>query len=146
MGPAFSSSKEGPQSLLTHRNATCVIPSANRIRALIRVDNLTPGGEPDALVLLDMSEGALEVLDAQRLPDDHRVKRNTHDSRLLRAIGVKRVELIHHGPKILLPGIALPEEKRDIVDLHAVRDGKHSPLLDFHRVRLVVIVPVSTIN
>jgi hypothetical protein len=85
-------------------------PSANRIRALIGIDNLAPGGEPDALVLLDVSEGALEIFDAQRLSDDHRVKRNAHHSWLLRAVGVKRVELIDHGAKILLAGVAFSDK------------------------------------
>jgi hypothetical protein len=61
--------------------------SSDRMRALVRGDNLTPGGEPDALVLLDMGESPLEIFDSQRLPDDHRVKRDPHHSRLLRAIG-----------------------------------------------------------
>lgn len=41
--------------------------------ALMGVDDLAFGSKPDALVLFYMSEGALEIFDAQRLPDDHRV-------------------------------------------------------------------------
>src|SRR5262249_42021676 len=63
-------------------------------RALVGVDDLTSGGEPHALALLHVSDGALQVFDAQGLADDHRMQRNAHDPRLLAAVGMQRIELI----------------------------------------------------
>src|SRR4029077_15746303 len=62
-------------------------------RALVGVDDLAAGGEPDALPLLHVRDGALEIFDAQGLADDHRMQRNAHDTRLLAAVGVERIEL-----------------------------------------------------
>src|SRR6267143_153534 len=116
------------------------------IRTLVGVDDLAAGGKPDALLLFDFGEGALEIFDAQRLPDDHGMKRNSHDPRLLRAVGVKRLELIDHGPQILVPRIAFSNEERDVVDLHAIRNGEELPFLDLHWIGLIVVVPIATIG
>src|SRR5205085_12065831 len=69
-----------------------------RNRALVGVDDLAAGGEPDALVLLHLGKRALEILDAQRLPDDHGMERKSHDARQLRAVGVEGLELVQHRP------------------------------------------------
>ena len=84
---------------------------------LIGVDDLTAGGKPDALMLFHLSESALQIFDPQRLAYDHRMERNAHDPRVLLAVGVERLELVDHGAVILLPGVAFPNEQRDIVDL-----------------------------
>src|SRR3989442_6717828 len=110
------------------------------IRALVGVDDLAAGGKPDALLLFDFGEGAMEIVDAQRLPDDHGMERNSHDPRLLRAVGVKRLELIHHGPQILVSRVAFSKEERDVVDLHAIRNGEELPFLDLHWIGLIVVV------
>src|SRR5215831_19664943 len=65
-------------------------------RALIGVDDLTSGGEPDAWSLLHVGDSALKVFDAQGLTADHGVQRNTHDSRVFAAVGVQRIELIDY--------------------------------------------------
>jgi hypothetical protein len=41
--------------------------------ALIGIDDFAAGGEPDPLMLLHVGDGALEILDAQGLPGNHRV-------------------------------------------------------------------------
>src|SRR6266545_4930862 len=77
-----------------------------RVRAFVGVDDFAAGGEPHALVLLHFGERTLEIFDAQGLPADHRMQGNTHHPRLLRAVGQELLELVHHGPEILLAGIA----------------------------------------
>ena len=57
-------------------------------RALVSVDDLAAGRKPDLIPLLDVGECALEIFDPQRLTSDHRMQRNAHHSRLLRAVGV----------------------------------------------------------
>src|SRR5215510_11225737 len=114
-------------------------------RALVGVDDLTPGGEPHALALLHVSDCALQVFDAQGLADDHRMQRNAHDPRLLAAVGVQRIELIDHRAQILLAGVALAEEERDVVDLVAVGNREHFSRFDLHLIGLVVVVPVAAI-
>src|ERR1700752_3597469 len=47
---------------------------AGRIGALVGVDDLAAGGEPNALVLLHLGKRALQVFDAQGLARDHRVE------------------------------------------------------------------------
>src|SRR5262245_65507342 len=74
------------------------------------------------------------------------MERNAHDSRLLLAVGQQRLELVDHGTVILLAGIAFANEERDIVDLHAIRNGKEFPRLDLHGVRLIVGVPIAAID
>src|SRR2546423_14073768 len=103
---------------------------SGRIRALVGVDDLAAGGEPDALVFFDLGERALQILNAQRLAGDHRMQRNAHDPRLLLAVGVERLELIDHRPVILLAGVALSDKQRDVVDLHAIPDRYKFPALD----------------
>ena len=72
-----------PSSLLSRARPRAYFFLANRIGALVGVDDLTAGGKPDAVVLLDVGEGALQIFDAQRLADDHRMQWNAHDPRLL---------------------------------------------------------------
>src|SRR5262249_4900302 len=114
-------------------------------RALVGVDDLTPGGEPHALALLHVSDCALQVFDAQGLADDHRMQRNAHDPRLLAAVGVQRIELIDHRAQILLAGVALADVEGDVVDLVAVGNREHFSRLDLHLIGLVVVVPVAAI-
>ena len=89
--------------------------------------------------------GALQVLDSQRLAGNHRMQRNAHDPRLLAAVGVECIELVDNRPQILFAGVAFADIKRDIVDLIAVGDRKHLSRFHFHRIRLIVIVPVPAI-
>src|SRR5207253_3582509 len=105
--------------------ATAALPAG--VRALVCVDDLAAGGKPDALVLFDFSDGALQIFDAQGLPGDHRMQRNAQNPRLLLAVGVERLELIDHRPVILLPGVAFSNKERDIVDLHAIRYRQEFP-------------------
>src|SRR5205807_1472487 len=114
-------------------------------RTLIGVDDLASGGEPYALPLLHVGDGALQVLDTQRLAGDHRMQGNAHDPRLLAAVGVQRIELIDHRAQILLAGVALADVERDVVDLIAVGNRKHFSRLDLHRIGLVVVVPVAAV-
>src|SRR4051812_45867884 len=44
---------------------------AGRVNAMIGVDDLARGREPDLVVLLHFGERALEIFDAQRLTRDH---------------------------------------------------------------------------
>src|SRR5262249_59674225 len=67
---------------------------AGGMRALISVDDLTAGGEPNGIVLLHLGDGPLQIFDAQRLAGDHGMERNAHDSRLLLAVGQQRLELV----------------------------------------------------
>src|SRR5437016_3177776 len=101
------------------RAAAVKHPLSAGISALVGVDDLAAGGKPDALVLFDFSDGALQIFDAQGLAGDHRMQRNAHHPRLLLAVGVERLELIDHGAVILLPGVAFANIERDVVDLHA---------------------------
>src|SRR5262249_46968571 len=94
-------------------------------RTLVGVDNLASGCEPYALPLFHVGDGAFQVLDAQRLPDDHRMQRNAHDSWLLSTVGVQRIELIDDRAQILLARVAFAEKERDIVDLVAIRNREH---------------------
>src|ERR1700750_2148712 len=82
-------------------------------RTLVGVDDLASGCEPYPLTLLHVGDGALQVLDAKRLPDDHRMQRNAHDPRLLPAVGMQRIELIDDRAQILLARVAFAEKERD---------------------------------
>src|SRR5215831_10097677 len=115
-------------------------------RALIGVDDLAPRREPYALVLFHVRDGALEIFDAQGLARYHGMQRHAHHARLLAAIGIKRVELVDHRPEILLARVTLADIQRNVVDLVAVRNPKHLSRFYLHRVGLVVVVPVATIN
>src|SRR5262245_59437470 len=66
---------------------------SNGRRAPVRIDDLAAGGKPDAL-LFHVRECPLEITAPQRLSGNHRVQRNAEHARLLRAVGVQRVELI----------------------------------------------------
>src|SRR5262249_936662 len=114
-------------------------------RALVGVDDLAAGGEPDALPLLHVRDGALEIFDAQGLADDHWMQGNTHDTRLLVAVSVSRIELIDRRAQILLAGVTLADEQRDVVDLVAVGNCEHFSRLDLHRIGLVIVIPVAAI-
>src|SRR5262245_5296856 len=89
-------------------------------RALEGVDDLAAGGEPHARMLLHVGDRALQISDAQRLADDHRMQRNAHHPRLLAAVRMEGIELVDHRPEILLARVALADEQRDVVDLVAV--------------------------
>src|SRR6266481_4750126 len=112
---------------------------------LIGVDDFAPGSKPYALMLLHVRDGALEILDPQRLARDHGMQRNAHDARLLAAVGIERIELVDHGPEVLFARVALADVERDVVDLVAIRDGEHLSRLHFHRIGLIVVVPVAAI-
>src|SRR5215471_9844944 len=114
-------------------------------RALIGVDDLASGGEPDAWSLLHVGDGAFQVFDAQWLTADHWVQRNAHDPRVLAAVSVQRIELIDYSTQILLTGVALADVERDVIDFVAVRNREHFARLDLHRIGLVVVVPVTAI-
>ena len=73
------------------------------------------------------------------------MQRYAHDPRLLAAIVVERIELVDHRPEILLAGVAFADIERNVVDLIAVGDRKHLPRFHFHRIGLIVIVPVPAI-
>src|SRR6266849_6762947 len=104
---------------------------------LIGIDDFAPGCEPYALMLLHVREGALEIFDPQRLARDHGMQRNAHDTRLLAAVGIKRIELVEHGPEVLFARVAFADVERDVVDLVAIGDGEQLPRLHFHRIGLV---------
>src|SRR5437763_16994781 len=114
-------------------------PLSARIRPLVSVDDLAASGKPDALVFFDLGQGALQILDAQRLAGDHRMQRNAHDPRLLLAVGVECLELVDHRPAILLGGVALSDKERDVVDLHVIRGPYKFPALDLHSVMLTLL-------
>src|SRR5262245_19656521 len=73
------------------------------------------------------------------------MQRNAHDTRLLAAVGVERIELIDHRAQILLASVTLADEQRDVVDLVAVGNCEHFSRLDLHRIGLVVVIPVAAI-
>ena len=66
-------------------------------------------------------------------------------TRGLAAVGVQRIELIDHRAQILLAGVSLAGEERDVVDFVAVGNREHFSRLDLHRIWLVVVVPVAAI-
>src|SRR5258705_7760015 len=144
-GPAVSL----PDRSLVEYAHSAAVPGDQRYRraassdALIRLDDLAAGGEPHALVLLHVSDGALQIFDPQRLAGDHGMQRHAHHPRLLAAVGVEHVELVDHRPEILLAGVALADIERDVVDLVAIGDREHLSRLDLHRIGLVVVVPVA---
>ena len=73
--------------------------------ALVGVDADAPSGKPDALVPLHVRQRPLEVPDAERLADDHRVQRQAEHARLRRAVGLERVEL---GAELDLAALGTP--------------------------------------
>src|SRR6266849_2167491 len=89
---------------------------------LIGVDDFAPGCEPHALMLLHVRNGALEMFDPQRLARDHGMQRKAHDTRLLAAVGIKRIELVEHGPEVLFARVTLSDVERDVVVLVAIGD------------------------
>src|SRR3954451_19952655 len=113
---------------------------------LIGVYDLAAGRKPHPLVLLHVGYGALQISDAQRLTGDHGMQRHPHHARVLAAIGVEDVELVDHRAQVLLAGIAFADIERDVVDLVAVGDRKYLSRLHFHRVWLIVVVPVAAID
>src|SRR5262249_403062 len=118
-------------------------PTSSHI--LVCVDDLAPGRKPYALMLLHMRDGALEIFDPQRLARDHGMPRKAHDTRLLAAVGIKRIELVEHRPQILVARVALADVERDVIDLVAVGDPEHLSRFHFHRIGLIVVIPVAAI-
>jgi hypothetical protein len=45
----------------------------NRMSPLVGVDDLTARGKPNAVMFFDVGDGALQIFNAQRLADDHRM-------------------------------------------------------------------------
>ena len=65
-------------------------------------------------MLLHVRDGALEIIDPQWLARDHGMQWHAHDTRLLAAVGIKRIELVEHGSEVLFAGVTLAHVERDI--------------------------------
>src|SRR5437773_8499395 len=62
-----------------------------------RVDDLAAGGEPDAIVLLEVRNGLLQIRRAPRFAHQKRVQWYSHDAGGFLAVRIKRVEFIPTG-------------------------------------------------
>jgi hypothetical protein len=74
------------------------------------------------------------------------MNRNRHHSSAALPFLVENIELVNDGLHEIGAAVAFAKEKRNVVDLHRIRNRYQLSRLDLHRIGLVIVTPVAQIT